>query len=633
MTASGQPAIETIRAFYDDFSRQFLIDYVHGNPRIERAIQHVVNWIPSGAKAVLDIGCGIGWSTAEIARHAPNPSVTGLDLSETSIAIARRLFDEPGLTFASADVTESRWAPAGTFDAVTLIDVYEHIPAGARRALNRSLSAVLRDNAVIVLSFPSAAHQQSLADHHPEGLQPVDETITAEIVEELAHDVAGQVELFEPVTIWNPSDYVHAVVRRGRAESPSGGHRTAASLEEASRRSERAISKLGVRVSHDGYLIPQRDGPPVLVVSPVRNAYSETFIKAQIEGLPTRVEVLFGVPPEAEDDQGRPLRPKWARRVRFLIAKAFGARTAARWDAYLLDRFLVSRGIRAVLAEYGPTGTRLIDACRRRSIPLITYFYGFDATDRDVIEGLRVEYDRLLKGGSELIAVSHDLENRLYDLGATAGAIHCIPCGVDVDRFSGSDPAANPRVFLATGRFVEKKAPDLTLLAFSRVLARVPDAQLLMVGDGPLLGVCQRMAGALGLGGSVRFLGPLPHRQLADLLRGARAFVQHSVTAPSGESEGTPVAILEAGASGVPVVATRHGGIPDIVIDGETGFLVNEGDIDAMADRMIGLALDPGLAGRLGARARSHVTAEFRFSESLDRLWSVVDDAISRAGA
>jgi glycosyltransferase involved in cell wall biosynthesis len=523
------------------------------------------------------------------------------------------------------------WTVRGAFDVVVMIDVFEHIPGSSRRNFNRVLAGLLRDEALVLLSFPSAAHQLFLAEHDPDGLQPVDETITEETLDELARDLGGHVVMFEPVTVWNPSDYVHAVIQKGRrAAVPARASGRSHSMEHSNRRYARAKERLGIRVTKDGYLLPARPGPPILVVSPNRHAYSETFIKAQIEGLPTRVEVLFGLPPDAEDDRGRRLVPRWARGLGYVARPFVGPRLERRLNAIMIDRFVTSRGIEAVLAEFGPTGAALMGLSRRRSIPLITYFYGYDASERGLLERLRVDYAKLLNGASTNLAVSRDLITRLEDLGAIPGSIGYLPCGVDIERFSGAEPAKNPPTFVAVGRFVDKKAPHLTLLAFQRVQTKVPDAQLLMVGDGPLLGACQQIARAMGLGESVRFLGPRPHRDLAELMQGARAFVQHSITAASGDSEGTPVAILEAGAAGLPTVSTRHGGIPEVVIDGATGFLVDEGDVDAMAERMTRLAEDPQLAGRLGAQARTHVAEHFALAMSLERLWDVIGNAILR---
>ena len=96
-----------------------------------------------------------------------------------------------------------------------------------------------------------------------------------------------------------------------------------------------------------------------------------------------------------------------------------------------------------------------------------------------------------------------------------------------------------------------------------------------------------------------------------------------------GDSEGTPVAILEAGAAGLPVVATRHAGIKDVVIERETGFLVDEGDIGTMADHMIQLAQSPSFAGTMGQQARKHIAGNFSLEKGIGRLWTVLENAIA----
>jgi colanic acid/amylovoran biosynthesis glycosyltransferase len=109
--------------------------------------------------------------------------------------------------------------------------------------------------------------------------------------------------------------------------------------------------------------------------------------------------------------------------------------------------------------------------------------------------------------------------------------------------------------------------------------------------------------------------------------------VQHSVVAESGDSEGTPVAVLEAGASGLPVLATRHAGIPDVVVEGTTGLLVDERDVDGMAEHMVRVLRDPALAGALGRAARAHVAENFSMAHSVARLWRVIESTIATPGA
>jgi glycosyltransferase involved in cell wall biosynthesis len=197
---------------------------------------------------------------------------------------------------------------------------------------------------------------------------------------------------------------------------------------------------------------------------------------------------------------------------------------------------------------------------------------------------------------------------------------------VDPAQFHLGDPTGYPPTFIAVGRFVDKKAPHLTLLAFARLARTHPEARLRMIGEGPLLNPCKDLAEALRIDRSVTFLGAQPNSVVADELAHARAFVQHSLEARSGDREGTPVAVIEAGASAIPVVTTRHEGIPDVVIDGETGFLVEERDVEAMADRMIELASDPGLALRLGEAGRKRIETHFSMDRGMDRLRAVLEE-------
>ena len=163
---------------------------------------------------------------------------------------------------------------------------------------------------------------------------------------------------------------------------------------------------------------------------------------------------------------------------------------------------------------------------------------------------------------------------------------------------------------------VEKKAPHLVLATFARVLRECPDARLHFIGDGALLGVCRDLAAALGIDHAVTFLGAQPHDIVEREMRQARALVQHSVIASNGDSEGTPVAILEAGAMGLPVVATRHAGIPDVVADGVTGFLVEERDVCGMATHMLALARNPASRASAGATPPLTCGAPTRWSRA-----------------
>jgi colanic acid/amylovoran biosynthesis glycosyltransferase len=627
-SSEWQPTAPRAVGFYDAFATHLLADFAHGNPRIESAIIHALYWLPRHTRKVLDIGCGIGWSSWEIKRHHSGTDVVGIDLSPRMVELASSLFAADGLTFRSADVgTDS--LPQGRFDAIVMLDVYEHVPRDRREDLHRHLAEVLAEESRLILTVPSVSHQQRLRSCEPNQLQPVDEDVSLEDLERLARDLDARLRMADEVSIWNPGDYIHAVVERGTfAGRPALFPRRAAHLAPRRVRAALVRQALSARVTRDGVMLRDHGQVTVCIVSPNHDAYSETFIRAHIERLPARVEFLCGGWLPTQTGDGTPLLSPglFGRALRRAVCRTL------RWPQSefherVLCRFFRTRKVEVVLAEYGPTGVAVMRACHRAGVPLVVHFHGFDAYERETLATDGRKYAALFGSAAAVVAVSSDMEQRLIELGAPREKVVLNPYGVDTATFSASDPSQAPPVFVAVGRFVEKKAPYLTLLAFKQVIQERPDARLVMAGDGPLLGSCQQLARGLGIDDRVKFSGAIPQPDVAALMARARAFVQHSVTAPNGDSEGLPVAVLEAGASSLPVIATRHTGIPEAVVEGETGLLVDEFDVDGMAERMILLAADPVLAARLGRAARARVEQHFSMEGSINGLVVVLRNA------
>lgn len=369
----------------------------------------------------------------------------------------------------------------------------------------------------------------------------------------------------------------------------------------------------------------------VCVVSPQQHAYSQTFIQAHREHLPARVVNLYVQNYETfADDDGPLVKPELAGRLTRAVLRRSLNVDAQHFQQQALRSFLRRSRVDAVLAEFGPTATLVMDVCSQMNIPLIAHFHGFDAYRRSTLESYRKLYERLFQTAAAIIAVSNDMQAQLIKLGAPAEKVHYNSCGVDPSLFKDADPLHSAPVFVAAGRFVNKKAPHLTLLAFQRVLEEVPEARLIMIGDGLLWDACYQMARALRLSGAAELPGVLSHLEVARTMQNARAFVQHSLQPQDGDSEGTPVAVLEAGAAGLPVIATRHAGIKDAVIDGKTGLLVDEGDVPGMAEQMLRLARDPQLAANLGNAARAWIKSEFSMQRSIEKLWTIIEKAIQR---
>jgi len=314
-------------------------------------------------------------------------------------------------------------------------------------------------------------------------------------------------------------------------------------------------------------------------------------------------------------------------RATFKLRRALTRETADAQMTAGYVRVFRSRGIDVVLAEYGDVGVQVLDACTRLQLPLVVHFHGYDATKSAILERHRESYGRMFSVAARVIVVSRQMEADLRAFGCPADKICYNPYGVDAKTFGGASPHLAPPHFLAVGRLIEKKAPLATLAAFGRLLETVPMARLRMIGDGPLRAACEEMIWQLKLQPSVELLGFQGPEVIAAEMRRARAFVQHSVHARSGDAEGTPVAIIEAGASGLPVIATRHAGIPDVVIEGETGILVDEGDVSGMAAAMIALAQDPERARALGEAGQRRVCSLFSIEDRLRRLRQVLDSA------
>lgn len=621
------------RSFYDGQSGKFLADYVYGNRRTQAAMQHAIRWMPPGACRILDIGCGIGWSTWEMKRQRPEVFLLGIDISTRAIAIAQRLFSVPDLEFAVRDITEESPFEDTPFDAVIMLDVYEHVPRSLRRQLNSTLNSVLAERGVIVLTFPSVFHQRYVRSEAPHRLQPVEEELDIADVAELAHDVGGYIVHYEHVDIWHSRDYVHAVVERP-AEPKEAPHRRVeepGDVQVRESRVARVASRLNMRVTREGLSLPHRGNAALCVVTFSRDAYSETFIRAQIQRLPAQVRVLYGTAlPHLRTEDGEPLAPAFTvfRHVQHSVARRIFGQTYDSLQRRPFKRFLAGNRISAVLAHYGTVGAAVVGACREARVPLVVHFHGYDAYRHDVVEHGGERYRELFAGAEAIIAVSRDMVDQLERLGAPRKKLHYNPNGVDMSQVRDARPAEAPPRFLAVGRFVEKKGPHLTLWAFSKVIQSIPEARLVMVGDGYLLEPCKHLAQLLGVAHAVDFRGPLPHTAVLAAMEGARGFVQHSITSADGDSEGTPNAIKEAGASGLPVISTRHAGIPDVIIDEQTGYLVDPLDVDRMAERMIRLAREPLLAARLGRAAREQIRLEFSIETCIDRLWQIIEAAI-----
>lgn len=362
----------------------------------------------------------------------------------------------------------------------------------------------------------------------------------------------------------------------------------------------------------------------IALISPNQSAYSETFIQAHKRLLAARVVYYYGgaLPHCCEGQE--PIHPgrldAALKRVRSALRPV--PDTSLQEDM-LLRSFRRNR-VEKVFAEYGPTGAAVLNACQKSGLPLIVHFHGYDISVRSVVDRYREQYARMFAYAESIVAVSQPMISALVERGADRGKIIYAPYGPQ-EGFFRVDPRCSAKTFAAAGRFVNKKAPYYTVLAFARVLQSHPDARLYCAGEGPLLNTSKNLARHLGCENAVLFPGVVDPAALQTVYESARGFVQHSITADDGDMEGTPVAVLEAAASGLPVVSTLHAGIPEVVLHGQTGLLVAEHDVDGMADAMIRLLDDRDYARELGRQGRRHVQENFAMEKHISILNALID--------
>jgi colanic acid/amylovoran biosynthesis glycosyltransferase len=284
-----------------------------------------------------------------------------------------------------------------------------------------------------------------------------------------------------------------------------------------------------------------------------------------------------------------------------------------------------------VHAQFGHLG-RVAAGLRAAGVvqqPLVVSFRGGDTT---IGEELNAERYRLLYCvGARFLPVSESLAEAHVRAGCPEDKLEVHHSGLNLDQFPFRPfPGFHePLRLLAVGRMVEKKGHRYALEALRLLRDRGFDARLTLVGRGPLESELRGLSARLGLGDRVAFAGWKPQDELAEIQRDSDILLAPSVTAPDGDREGIPNFVKESMAVGVPVVATRHGGIPELVDDGVSGLLVPERNPEAMAEAVMRLKKDPDRIAPMARAAREKVEREFDIEKLNDRLVEIYREGVA----
>jgi glycosyltransferase involved in cell wall biosynthesis len=359
------------------------------------------------------------------------------------------------------------------------------------------------------------------------------------------------------------------------------------------------------------------DQRPLVIVyrGPVFNR-SETFVRAQAEGLQRYQPLIVG-----RKRIGN-IPPALSERVRI--------------NPYAAD--LLPFEARVVHAHFATDGLRALTLAQRLQVPLITSLRGYDVyrSRRALFGSARLSWmyyslfqRRLMDRGDLFLAVSDALRQKAIERGFPADRTITHYNGVDLDRFRPCGEQDRATI-LHVARLVEKKGTAPLLRAFA-ALGERPAARLEIVGEGPLRKRLERLAAGLGIADRVRFRGALQQEAVIELMQRATLLAAPSQTARDGDSEGLPNVVVEAMATGLPVVATDHGGICEALVDQRSGFIVSEGNVGELASRVADLLDSRDLRARMGLAARQIASEKFDFSRQMAKLETCYDDLAQKS--
>jgi colanic acid/amylovoran biosynthesis glycosyltransferase len=286
--------------------------------------------------------------------------------------------------------------------------------------------------------------------------------------------------------------------------------------------------------------------------------------------------------------------------------------------------FLRPESYDIIHGQFGPDGLRglFLRDGGRFSGKLVVSFRGHDVSKYPAGSNRRV-YDQLFERGDLFLAVCQHIKNRLIELGCNEQKILVHRTGINCSklRFAARQLDQTREIRLITiARLVEKKGLEYAIRAVAKLVSRWSHLRYTIIGDGVLRKDLQRLIHHLGLTGTVRLLGWKSHQEAIETLDRSHISLNPSMTAEDGNQEGIPNALKEAMALGLPVIATKHAGIPELITDGVSGFLVPERDVEALVERVGYLIDHPEVWPELARAGRAVVEQHYDIAKLNDQL-------------
>ncbi len=303
-----------------------------------------------------------------------------------------------------------------------------------------------------------------------------------------------------------------------------------------------------------------------------------------------------------------------------------------RGEFQVLNKALNRTGALLMHVYFGHTGVHLLPFIKVWDKPCVVSFHGADVMLREENPRYQRSLRELLATVPLVLARSHSLTDRLKEIGCPPEKLRLNRTGIPLEQFSlveRSAPAGGDWHFVQCCRLIPKKGLLTAIRAFAQLRQMYPSAVYTIAGEGPQEPELRQLIKDLQLGDSVRLVGFLSQDRLVELYGNAHVFIHPSEMTADMNQEGVPNAMLEAMATGLPVVATLHGGIPEAVEDGKSGLLVPEKTPSKLYEAMKTLVGDQEGWIAMGREASASVRREFEQKQQIARLESYYDEALS----
>lgn len=261
---------------------------------------------------------------------------------------------------------------------------------------------------------------------------------------------------------------------------------------------------------------------------------------------------------------------------------------------------------------------------------LIVSFHGFDISNYVDKYGNNI-YEKLFEEGDLFLPIGESWKNRLMELGCNEEKIIVHRMGIDCSKFSFRERFPNltrPIQLVSVARLVEKKGLEYSIRAIAKLAQNHPNIEYKIAGDGPLQNELEKLINELQVQKQVQLLGWKKQSEILEILNGADILLAPSVTSKDGDREGIPVTLMEGMARGIPVVSTYHSGIPELVQDGGSGFLVPERNVDALAEKIDYLINHPECCAMMGRAGRTFVEDKYDINKLNDRLVEIYQQVL-----